>query len=90
MKYGKSFIEALKNMRKRIPSDAVNNVILSIIEATESRINKINSFLKGYENNKNDEESLINFYEQNYKFIEGMIDFYIKNKEGDIAYGNVN
>lgn len=33
MKYGKSFIEALKNMRKRIPSDAVNNVILSIIEA---------------------------------------------------------
>ena len=33
MKYGKSFAEALKNMKKRIPSDAVNNVILSIIEA---------------------------------------------------------
>lgn len=33
MKYGKSFTEALKNMRKRIPSDAVNNVVLSIIEA---------------------------------------------------------
>lgn len=33
MKYGKSFSEALKSMRKRIPSEAVNNVILSIIEA---------------------------------------------------------
>lgn len=33
MKYGKSFTETLKSMRKRVPSDAVNNVILSIIEA---------------------------------------------------------
>ncbi len=33
IKYGKSFAEALKSMRKRIPSDAINNVILSIIEA---------------------------------------------------------
>ena len=34
MRYGKSFIEALKNMKKRIPSDTVNNVILSILEAS--------------------------------------------------------
>lgn len=33
IKYGKSFYEALKDMRKRIPSESVNNVILSIIEA---------------------------------------------------------
>jgi len=33
IKYGKSFTEALKSMRKRIPSEAINNVILSIIEA---------------------------------------------------------
>ena len=33
IKYGKSFYEALRDMRKRIPSESVNNVILSIIEA---------------------------------------------------------
>ena len=33
MKYGKSFVEALKSMKKRIPSETVNNVILSMIEA---------------------------------------------------------
>lgn len=34
VKYGKSLIDALKDMRKRIPSETINNVILSITEAT--------------------------------------------------------
>lgn len=34
MKYGKSFIEALKDMKKRIPSETINNIILSITEAS--------------------------------------------------------
>lgn len=33
IKYGKSFVEAMKDMRKRIPSETINNIILSIIEA---------------------------------------------------------
>lgn len=33
IKYGKSFVEAIKDMRKRIPSETINNIILSIIEA---------------------------------------------------------
>jgi Flp pilus assembly protein TadB len=34
IKYGKSFIEALKDMKRRIPSETVNNIILSITEAS--------------------------------------------------------
>lgn len=34
IKYGKSFIEALKDMKRRIPSETINNIILSIIEAS--------------------------------------------------------
>ncbi len=32
LKFGKSLNEALENMQKRIPSDTINNIILSIIE----------------------------------------------------------
>ena len=35
VKYGKSLMEALDSLRKRIPSDAVNNIILNIIETSE-------------------------------------------------------
>lgn len=34
VKYGKSFVEALKDMKKRMPSETINNVILSITEAS--------------------------------------------------------
>ncbi len=34
VKYGKSMPEALKDMKKRIPSEAINNVLLSITEAS--------------------------------------------------------
>lgn len=33
-KYGKSLVEALKDMKKRIPSETINNIILSITEAS--------------------------------------------------------
>lgn len=33
-KYGKSMVEALKDMKKRIPSETINNIILSITEAS--------------------------------------------------------
>lgn len=36
MKYGKSFNEAFTDLRKRIPSDIIENVILNIIEAYNS------------------------------------------------------
>lgn len=35
MDYGKSLIEALSNMKKRIPSTAINNIILNIIETSQ-------------------------------------------------------
>lgn len=33
-KYGKSIVESLKDMKKRIPSETINNIILSITEAS--------------------------------------------------------
>ena len=35
VKYGKSLMEALESLRTRIPTDAVNNIILNIIETNE-------------------------------------------------------
>lgn len=35
VKYGKSMVEALKDMKKRIPSETINNIILSITEASQ-------------------------------------------------------
>lgn len=34
VKYGKSVVEALKDMKKRIPSETINNIILSMTEAS--------------------------------------------------------
>ena len=35
MKFGKSLIEALENMKKRIPSETINNIILNIIQTNQ-------------------------------------------------------
>ena len=35
MNYGKSLIEALENLKKRIPSETINNIILNIIQTNE-------------------------------------------------------
>ncbi len=34
VKYGKSVVEALKDMKRRIPSETINNIILSMTEAS--------------------------------------------------------
>ncbi len=34
VKYGKSMVEALKDMKRRIPSETINNIILSMTEAS--------------------------------------------------------
>ena len=34
-KYGKSLVEALRDMKARIPSEAINNILLSITEASQ-------------------------------------------------------
>ena len=35
MNYGKSLIESLESMKKRIPSETINNIILNIIQTNE-------------------------------------------------------
>ncbi len=35
MNFGKSLIEALENMKKRIPSETINNIILNIIQTNQ-------------------------------------------------------
>lgn len=43
VKYGKSFYDAFTDLRKRMPSDTIENIILNIIEANDSGVNIIST-----------------------------------------------
>ncbi len=55
MKLGKSFNEALKDMKERIPSDSINSIILNLTEASifgNSIINTINNQIEYLQDKK--------------------------------------